>query len=160
MLTSCALVSVPTHLLKRPIEFTARELKNNPTVSATASKYLLAVHSLAILKSLSNYEANKVLQPEFFNELINQYKGYEFFIFDKDLKFVKYNSKKFILLFICFSFKHFDYFFRSNGDFSLLLIRSAYRILQIAAYCRYDLSIEPKIPSNVLDYLEKHVNSF
>jgi hypothetical protein len=55
--------------MEKPISFVVEELKNNPKVRASPSEYLNVAHGLAILKSLSNYEANKILQPEFFTEL-------------------------------------------------------------------------------------------
>lgn len=53
--------------------------------------------------------------------------------------------------------------FRKFGALSeaanLLTMRSAIRILEVAASCRFDLSIQPKVPENLLRYVEENVCS-
>jgi hypothetical protein len=41
----------------------------------------------------------------------------------------------------------------------MAILRSAIRILQIGSYCRYDLSLSPNLPQNVVDFVKDNVNS-
>lgn len=70
---ACSGVNVPGHLLKKSIEFVVNDLKGRPRVEMYAIKYLNIVRGLAIFKALSYHEANRVIQPEFFEEIKRQY---------------------------------------------------------------------------------------
>lgn len=127
-------------MLQKPVEFVVEELKNDPRVKASPIEYMNISHNLAIFKSLSNYEANKILQSEFFNDLCQQYNLFVFAIY----------------LFLIINFSR---SYSEKESVKLILVRAAIRILQIGSYCRHELSVKPKLPKNVLDFLEDKVSN-
>ncbi|KAI6221186.1 hypothetical protein M3Y95_01014000 [Aphelenchoides besseyi] len=66
--SGCAIVNVPSELLRRPVQKVNQRLIESIATKRKATEWLNLVHSLAIVSSLTS-EAKRVFFPGFFNEL-------------------------------------------------------------------------------------------
>ncbi|KAI6176082.1 hypothetical protein M3Y97_00760300 [Aphelenchoides bicaudatus] len=122
IVNSCSIVNVPGSLIEKQIKMVVDYMQSNPKVRATAPIYLNIAYALAIFKALPSYEANKILQPEFFREM-------------QDHCHRKFST--------------------SDDSANMMILRSAVRILQIAASYKYDALSNPKLPDNLMNYVKK-----